>query len=107
MSYMLKERESNIELLRIICMMMIIGAHFVYHGGALSGTSGVNQVISSFLAIGGKVGFDCFIVISAWFLVNSSFKIERFLKVWGQVLFYNVLFIFPVMMKILPGGVQI
>lgn len=99
-------RESNIELLRIVCMM-IVGAHFVYYGGALSGTRGANQVLSSFLAIGGKVGFDCFIVVSAWFLVNSSFKIERFLKVWGQVLFYNVLFILPVMMKILSGGTDI
>ena len=87
-----KIRESNIELCRIICMMMIITHHLVLHGGLLS-TEGMytNKMIGNLLYPGGKVGFDAFIAISAWFLAGSDFKAERFVKTYLQVIFYSII----------------
>lgn len=86
-------RESNLELCRIVCMLMIIAHHCVIHGGAFS-VEGLPECvfISYFLIPGGKLGFDCFIAISCWFLVDQKFKFSRFLRIWLMVLFYSVVF---------------
>lgn len=87
-----KIRESNIELCRIICMLLIIIHHLVWHGGLLR-TEGMytNKMIGNLLYPGGKVGFDAFIAISAWFLADSDFKAERFVKTYLQVIFYSII----------------
>lgn len=87
-----KDRDSNIELLRIVCMAMIIAHHLVIHGGVLRNGAGQwrNLVWGALLQPGGKIGFDCFIVISAWYGIGRNFKAERFLKIAMQVVFYNV-----------------
>ena len=88
---MQKTRKSNIELLRIICMMMIIAHHYVVHGGAIAiPEHTTNRTIALTILPAGKICFNCFVAISSWFLVNSKFKAEKFLKVWLQVLFYNL-----------------
>lgn len=88
-----KVRDSNIELLRILCMFMIVIHHFMVHGDLwMLPISSTNKLIVSVLMPFGKIGFDCFVAISCWYLVNSKFKGSRFLKVWLQVLLYNVVF---------------
>lgn len=86
-------RNSNIELLRILCMLVIIAHHCVVHGGSYNMPQFcTNKIISLFLLPGGKLGFDCFLAISCWYLVDQNYKTSRFIKVWLQVLFYSVLF---------------
>lgn len=85
-------RESNIELLRIVCMLMIIAHHSIVHGGILTIDNCFNKYVALLLVPGGKMMFVTFIVISAWFLVDKKFNLERFIKTWLQVLFYSVLF---------------
>lgn len=87
-----KKRDSNIELLRIICMLLIITHHCVLHGGAVNMEFCANKWFSVFLLPGGKICFDTFLAISMWFLVDQSFKAERFAKIWLETLFYSVLF---------------
>lgn len=89
---MKKQRNSNIELLRIICMFMIVAHHFMAHGGLWMLPTGANKLIVNFFMPFGKMGFDVFVVISCWFLTRSSFKGSRFMKTWLEVLFYNVVF---------------
>ncbi len=86
-------RDSNIELCRIICMLLIVAHHCVLHGGAfeMQGMS-QNRIFSLFLIPGGKLCFDSFLAMSCWFLVDQKFRTKRFLKVWLQVLFYSVTF---------------
>lgn len=86
-----KQRQSNIELLRIVCMFLIVLHHFVVHGGSI-GMDGMlsNRTISLIILPAGKICFNTFVAISTWFLVKSSFKGSRFVKTWLQVLFYNV-----------------
>lgn len=87
----MKTRKSNIELCRIICLMLIIGHHCVGHGGSLNMDSCINKWIAYVILPGGKICFDTFIAISCWFLVDQTFRAERFIKMWLEVLFYSVL----------------
>ena len=91
---LVKGRSSNLELLRIICMVLLIMHHLVVHGGSI-GMEGMtaNRIFSLIVLPAGKICFNCFVAISTWFLVRSTFKASRFVKVWLQVLFYNLVFL--------------
>ncbi len=62
-------RLSNYEWLRIVSMVLIIMHHYAYHGEFefwyyLS----FNKVLVQFLALGGKLGVNCFVLLSGYFL---------------------------------------
>ncbi len=86
---MVKERQSNIELLRIIAMFCLIGHHMALHGGFREYCSGINLYFAALFVPLGKIALICFVAISSWFLGNAKFKFDRFLKVWLEVMFYN------------------
>lgn len=85
-----RKRESNIELCRIICMLLIIMHHCVGHGGAIGMPACANSTIALFVFPGGKLCFDAFVAISTWFMADQKFRTERFLKTWTEVLVYSV-----------------
>lgn len=89
-----KTRNTTIELFRIICMLLIISHHCVIHGGACGMENGTNKWIAMILLPAGKICFDSFVAISAWYTVDSKFKAIRFVKIWLQILFYNLVFTF-------------
>lgn len=82
-------RNSSFELLRIIAMLMIIGHHFVVHGGFLDAST-VNSWILTFLEFGGKFGVIIYLLISGYFMVTSKFTFRKLFKLWCQVWFYSV-----------------
>ena len=84
-------RDSNIELLRIVCMMGIIAHHCVIHGGLSGSSLEINRIICYIITPLGKIGFTCFLAISVWFLVDSQFKASRLISTWLEVLFYTVI----------------
>ena len=87
------KRDTNIELCRIICMLFVVLHHYVIHGGSFNlPVLNPNRIYSLFLIPGGKLGFDCFLAISCWFLVDQEFKSKRFIKMWLLVWFYSVTF---------------
>ena len=66
-------RESNVELLRLICMFMIVLRHFIFQplsGESLLARSELGQVLDSLCYI----GVNCFILISGWFTIKFSWK---------------------------------
>lgn len=84
-------RSSNIELCRIIIMLMIILHHAVLHGGGANMEYCANKLIAYFFLPGGKIAFDTFIVISMWFFVDQEFKASRLIKVYLMALFFSIL----------------
>ena len=90
-----KERNSNIELLRIIAMVMIVMHHYSIHGG-LFGIEEIsfNKYIGGIIYSGGKIGVNIFMLISGYFLIYSKFNIKKVLKLFFQVLFYSICFLF-------------
>lgn len=85
------ERESNFELLRILCMLIIILSHYCVHSGfdttAISNTFNKYFIMSSGL---GKVGADCFILISGYFLVSGSFHAKKLFLLELETLCYSI-----------------
>ncbi len=87
-----KGRQSNIELLRIVAMVMIVASHFGVHGGFNYGEEiSLNSVWITFFGSGGKLGVDIFMLISGYFAVMSTrFRFSRVLRLWLQGFFYAV-----------------
>lgn len=93
--YSASPRQSNIELLRIIAMIIIVAHHFAYHGGFnFSGDAvTVNRLWVRFIEIGGKIGVNIFVLISGYFLVSAKeIKTDKALKLWLEVFTYSLLF---------------
>lgn len=84
-----KVRQSNFELLRIICMILIIAHHFSVHSVLSENASGFNTFIYNAFAIGGKVAVNVFVLISGYFIVKSKFKLQKLLLLILQTLFYS------------------
>lgn len=85
-------RQSNFELLRIVCMLMIVTDHFSVHGGFDFATNTVTipELWAQFIRQGGQVGVDIFVLITGYFLINATnIKISKVFKLWFQVLFYS------------------
>lgn len=85
------KRTSNIELLRIIAMILIIMHHYAVHGGwNLSTEMTANNVFIQILSVGGKVGVDIFVLITGFFMITANFKLNKLAKLLGQIWFYSL-----------------
>lgn len=87
---MKKERQANLELLRIISMLMVVTAHLVNHGSMITfakqGSASYYIVWTLF-----GVAFTCitiYLLISSYFLIDAKFSTWKLAKMGGQVFFY-------------------
>lgn len=86
------ERISNIEILRIIAMILVVMHHFVVHGfSTLPNDYSIDRVLIDFFILGGKVGVNLFVLISGYFMVDSKITMKKILKFIAQVWFYSVI----------------
>ena len=89
-----KQRESNIELFRIITMLLIVAHHYVVNSGLMdviqeSEYSG-RMIFYLLFGAWGKAGINCFVLITGYFMCRSEATIRKFLKLYLEVLFYCV-----------------
>lgn len=86
-----QQRNSSVELFRILSMLLIIGSHFCVHSGfAPSEMSfSFNKVLLQ-AGVLGNLGVVNFVMISGYFLSKSKFKLSRVVKIVLQVVFYSV-----------------
>lgn len=88
-----KERETNLELLRIISMVLIVMSHsdeWMGLAGTYKTTVCVNKFITEWLNLGGQIGVGCFLLISGYFMVDQKFKLKRIFRLLGEVWFYTI-----------------
>ncbi|MFG6357353.1 MAG: acyltransferase [Acetatifactor sp.] len=85
-----KIRNSNLELLRILCILFIIGDHFTGQSGIYEGGNIGNHFFYSAVTSLSRVACSVFIIISAWFLVEKEFRFKRIIHVWLTVVMYTV-----------------
>ena len=91
-----KPRNSNLELFRIIVMLLIVAHHYVVNSGLLpvmaeNPTSAKSMFLYLF-GWAGKTGIDCFVLITGYFMCKSDISLRKFLKLFGEFYFYKVLF---------------
>ena len=86
-------RQSNLELLRVLSMLLVLFSHcddFFGLNGLYSKTLGFRKLITDGLNLGGQIGVGCFILISGYFMVQQHFSLKRMLKLLGEVWFYTI-----------------
>lgn len=88
----MKKRQINFELLRILCMYMIVVGHCLFHGRVTAklGYGTVNYFLSYLIQSFSVVHVNCFVMIGGYFAVDREFRSQRILKLWRQVAFYSI-----------------
>lgn len=88
------ERNSNLELYRIIVMVLIVAHHYVVNSGLIqvmeSEPLSLKNSFFYLLGMWGKTGINCFVLITGYFMCKSHITVHKFLKLLLQVLFYDV-----------------
>ena len=84
-------RQANLDALRIVAMLMIVTLHFLGHGGVLTYAIFMSRsYVFAYFAEGVCcVAVNCYVLISGYFLVDSSFRAKKLLTLEAQVLFYS------------------
>lgn len=89
-------RMANLELLRIVAMMMVVVLHFLGKGGLLGDLTaeklGGVGTVAWLLECFSIVAVNVYMLISGYFLCTSNFKLSRLLKILFQVWVYSVTF---------------
>ena len=90
----IKQRSSNLELYRIICMMLIVAHHCVVNSGLISidpltlqpcgplvdNPFSINTLLLWTIGMWGKTGINCFLLITGYFMCTSNITLRKFLK---------------------------
>lgn len=86
-----KERLPNVELLRICSMLMIVAMHVINHGNVLDTLQkgSVSYFLIWILFGISFVSISSYILISGYFLCETSFSFKRLFRLEGQVWFYS------------------
>lgn len=109
-----KPRSSNIELYRILVMLLIVAHHYVVNSGLMnadgplfSNPTSSNTYFYLLLGMWGKTGINCFVLITGFFMCYSNITLRKYLKLYFEVKFYRyvILFVFVYFgMLSLSGG---
>ena len=92
----INNRNSAVELLRIVAMIIIIFHHFAVHGVfTWNNELTIPHFWYNFISSGGKIGINIFILISGYYLIKDNEPkhfIKKLIKLWSQIIFYSVIF---------------
>lgn len=71
----IKIRDSRIESLRIVTVILILAHHAIQHGGEsynslIQAPLSINQIWSTVIGSWGQLGVTIFLIISSWFLTE-------------------------------------
>ena len=97
----LQHRDSNIEMFRIVVMLLIVSHHYVVNSGLLEpGGVAYSEPLSPkslfLLVFGawGKVGINCFVMITGYYMCKSHITFRKFMKLFCEVMFYRIVIYF-------------
>lgn len=87
-----KVRNSNIEIIRIISMILIVISHYTVFNGIDNSSLqwGINRFILEFCTLG-NIGTILFVLITGYFGINNKFKMKKLFLLIVQVLFYTII----------------
>ena len=103
------QRDSNIELFRIISMLLIVAHHYVTNSGLTEPTSPIaadpvsgRSLFLLLLGAWGKIGINCFVMITGYFMCKSNITAKKFAKLVFEIMFYRIVLYF----LLLLGGYE-
>ena len=83
-------RASNLELLRILCMLLIIGDHLTGQSGIADYTTLPSSFAFCLIGCGSRIACSVFVLIGGWFLCEQPYKTRRPLSLWLSLWLYTV-----------------
>lgn len=93
-----KCRNSNLELFRIITMMLIVAHHYVVNSGLFEQNGPVwtspfssDSLFLLLLGAWGKIGINCFVLITGYFMCKSDITAKKFMKLFCEIMFYKII----------------
>ena len=103
----MNERNSSLELLRIISMLLIMCAHFVVHGNYPTPTLetfSFNHIVLQVIGSYAYVGVASFMLITGYFMVTSERKnVRKAFKLLLDIVFYSLILLLACyILKLLP-----
>lgn len=96
-------RESNLELLRILCMLLIIGDHLTGQGGIADYSTLASSFAFCLIGCGSRIACSVFVLIGGWFLSEQPFRTRRPFSLWLSLWLYTV----PVTLLCALGGLPV
>ena len=90
----MKQRNVGIDILRVVSMFFIIIGHILMQGGALSAY--FNEGLQSSYYFFNTVyviafcGVNCFALVSGYVGWQNTFRLEKIIKLWANVVFWSV-----------------
>ena len=92
-----KERTSNLEVFRIIVMLLIVAHHYVVNSGLTAKGGPIyseplawRSIFLLLFGAWGKIGINCFVMITGYFMCTSHITVRKFIKLLGEVMFYRI-----------------
>ncbi|MBR3727573.1 MAG: acyltransferase family protein [Muribaculaceae bacterium] len=89
-----KQRYSNIELYRIIIMILIVAHHYVDSSGLLEvmkqSPTSFKSIYLYIFGMWGKTGINCFVLITGYFMCQSHITLRKFTKLVFWIEFYRI-----------------
>lgn len=90
-----KIRSSNLELYRIIVMLLIVAHHYVVNSGLTHEMElnplSPNSIFYLLFGAWGKTGINCFVLITGYFMCKTEIRLRKFLKLFLWVLTYSII----------------
>ena len=83
-------RSSNLELLRILCMLLIIGDHLTGQSGIADYTTLPSSFAFCLIGCGSRIACSVFVLIGGWVLCEQPYKTRRPLSLWLSLWLYTV-----------------
>lgn len=96
-------RASNMELLRVLCMLLIIGDHLTGQGGIADYSTFSSSFDFCLIGCGSRIACSVFVLIGSWFLCEQPFQTRRPLSLWLSLWLYTV----PVTLLCALGGLPV
>ena len=84
-----KIRNSNIELLRILCMLFIVMHHSLFHSHINPNLSNINYNLLFGIQLLGKAANNVFILITGYYMFDKEINKKSLKKIIFETLFYS------------------
>lgn len=86
-----KQRDANLDLLRIVSMLLIVFLHSIDHSGVLENAESCGTWMYFYVRFTYalcQVCVNIYIMLSGYFMVNSKFRLHKLVTLWIEAAFY-------------------
>jgi len=91
----MKKRQANIELLKIVNMLMVVGIHYIRESGSLLTLEAerltARHAVAMFFEVLFIVMIDAYVFISGYYGINGKFKVSKLISYQCRLWFYTLL----------------